>query len=87
MGLAPGREGAPVDDERRPSVLGWTRALVTSAVVAVLSVAMLVYVPNALVRWTRLVHAARVGLAVAAFLVALAAIAAAMRWLQGRGAL
>jgi len=67
--------------------MSWSRALIVAVIVAVVAVVLLVEVPNLLVRWTRLVHAARVGLAVAAFFVAFAAIAAAMRMLQERGVL
>ena len=74
-----------MDDDTRSPVLSWTRAFVLSAIVAIVSIGLLVYVPNLLVRWTRLVHAARVGLAVAAFFVSLSVIAGAVRWLQSRG--
>ncbi|MGZ4142223.1 MAG: hypothetical protein ACXVQY_06900 [Actinomycetota bacterium] len=75
-------------EERERGSMGWTRALLAAVVVAVVSVVLLVWLPNLLVtKATRLVHSARVGIATAWFFLVLVGICVGLRQLQKRNVL
>jgi hypothetical protein len=65
--------------------IGWFRAILTAAVIAVVGIALLVYVPNAvLTHATSIGRSARVAIATTEFFVALFVLAFALRKLQRR---
>ncbi len=71
-------------DGREPP-LGWVRAIVTAAIIAVVAIAALVYAPNTvLTKVHSLNRGDLVGLATAMFFVVLFALAWALRRLQHR---
>jgi hypothetical protein len=66
--------------------VGWARAILTTAVIAVVGVALLVYAPNAvLTRVHSINRSGRVGVATAVFVVGIGVLARGLRWLQSRG--
>jgi hypothetical protein len=71
-----------------PSHIGWIRAILTAAAIAVVGTAILVYGTNAvLTKVHGLNRHTRVGLATALFFIALFAIAWVLRWFQRRHAI
>ena len=64
--------------------MSWFHAVLVAAAVVVVSVALLVYVPNLLVTRLGGSRSFRVGVATAAFFVSLVALAVALRRLQRR---
>jgi hypothetical protein len=72
-------------DAPEAAPIGWFRAILTAAIIAVVGIALLVYVPNAvLTHATSIGRSARVAIATAEFFVALFVLAFALRKLQRR---
>jgi hypothetical protein len=75
---------ADATDTEAPHI-GWVRAILTTAAIAVVGVAVLVYVPNAvLTKVHSLSRGSRVGVAATIFFVGLFALAWMLRQLQRR---
>ena len=73
------------DDTDLPHPIGWLRAVLTVAVIAIVGIAVLVYVPNAvLTRMHGKTRGSLVAVATTVFFVGLLALAWAMRKLQRR---
>lgn len=64
--------------------MSWRRAVATALLAVVVSVGLLVYVPNIILTHLGASRSVRVALATASFFVSLVAISAALRVLQGR---
>jgi hypothetical protein len=72
-------------DPPEAAPIGWFRAILTAAIIAVVGIALLVYVPNAVVTHaTSLGRSTRVAIATSVFFVALFLLAWALRKLQRR---
>jgi hypothetical protein len=73
------------DDTERPPPIGWLRAVLTVAVIAVVAIAVLVYGTNAvLTKVHGKTRGSLVAVATTMFFVGLVALAWALRKLQGR---
>ena len=73
------------DDTERPPTIGWLRALLTVAVIAVVAIAVLVYGTNAvLTKVHGKTRGSLVAVATSMFFVGLLALAWALRKLQHR---
>jgi uncharacterized membrane protein required for colicin V production len=73
------------DEHDGPAPIGWTRAILTAAAIAAVSIAILVYGTNAILTKVHSVdRSTRVGIATAVFFVSLIAIAWVLRRLQRR---
>ena len=72
-------------DPPETAPIGWFRAILTAAIIAVVGIALLVYVPNAiLTHATSVGRSTRVAIATTEFFVALFVLAFALRKLQRR---
>ena len=72
-------------DPPETAPIGWFRAILTAAIIAVVGIALLVYVPNAvLTHATSVGRSTRVAIATTDFFVALFVLALALRNLQRR---
>jgi Kef-type K+ transport system membrane component KefB len=72
------------DSDTTPPI-GWLRAAITTAIIAVVAIALLVYVPNAvLTKWSGRTRSSLVALATTLFFVFLFASALVLRRLQRR---
>ncbi len=68
--------------------VGWGRAILTTAMIAVVGVALLVYAPNAVLTHVHSINrSGRVGVATAVFVVGIGVLARGLRWLQSRNML
>jgi len=73
------------DETDAPSPIGWLRAILTSAVIALVAIAVLVYGTNAvLTKVHGKTHGSLVAVATTMFFVVLLALAWALRQLQRR---
>jgi hypothetical protein len=71
--------------EEAPARIGWFRAILTAALVMVVGIALLVYVPNAVVTHaTGLARSTRIAIATTIFFVVLFVLAFVLRKLQQR---
>jgi hypothetical protein len=73
------------DHDDPPSEIGWPRALLTGAIVAIVAIVALVYVPNwILTNISGKTRSSLVAVATTTFFVLFFAIAWTLRWLQRR---
>lgn len=71
-------------DPPETAPIGWFRAILTAAIIAVVGIALLVYVPNAILTHANAGRSVRVAIATTEFFVALFVLAFVLRRLQRR---
>jgi hypothetical protein len=77
-----------IDHDDAPANIGWPRALLTAAVIVIVGILALVYVPNwILTKINGKTRSSLVGVATSVFFVVLFALAWALRVLQRRKAI